>query len=99
MSALRTKVALAALILVSTLTASLTQPAGRLSMTVTCVRNSAGGVRRALFNSPAAFPFGKPTQGYGFSNNATDSFGPPNFSAAAFRYDGGNMVLQGSLTY
>ena len=43
--------------------------------------------------------FGKPTQGYGFSNNATGSFGPPNFSAAAFRYDGGNMTLQGSLTY
>jgi uncharacterized protein (DUF2141 family) len=147
LSELHAKVAVAALILVSTLTASLTQPAGRLSMTVTCVRNSAGVVRCALFNSPAAFPkpgqewrgviapigdqkatcvftgvppgnyavaffhaehnetqltpglFGKPTQGYGFSNNATGSFGPPNFSAAAFRYDGGNMVLQGSLTY
>jgi uncharacterized protein (DUF2141 family) len=43
--------------------------------------------------------FGKPTQGYGFSNNATGSFGPPNFSVAAFRYDGGNLMLQGSLTY
>jgi uncharacterized protein (DUF2141 family) len=43
--------------------------------------------------------FGKPQQGYGFSNNATGSFGPPNFSAAAFRYDGGNLALQGSLTY
>jgi uncharacterized protein (DUF2141 family) len=43
--------------------------------------------------------FGKPLQGYGFSNNATGSFGPPNFSAAAFRYDGGNMALQGSLSY
>ena len=43
--------------------------------------------------------FGKPQQGYGFSNNATGSFGPPSFSAAAFRYDGGNMALQGSLTY
>jgi uncharacterized protein (DUF2141 family) len=29
--------------------------------------------------------FGKPQQGYGFSNNATD--------------DGGNLALQGSLTY
>jgi len=38
--------------------------------------------------------FGKPLQGYGFSNNATGSFGPPNFSAAAFRYDGGNMEVQ-----
>jgi uncharacterized protein (DUF2141 family) len=52
--------------------------------------------------------FGKPTQGYGFpitdaglwfSNNATGSFGPPNFSAAAFRYDGGSLMLQGSLPY
>jgi uncharacterized protein (DUF2141 family) len=41
----------------------------------------------------------QPTQGYGFSNNATGSFGPPNFSAAAFRYDGGNLMLQGALTY
>jgi uncharacterized protein (DUF2141 family) len=43
--------------------------------------------------------FGKPQQGYGFSNNATGSFGPPNFNAASFRYDGGNLALQGSLTY
>lgn len=43
--------------------------------------------------------FGKPQQGYGFSNNAAGSFGPPNFNAAAFRYDGGNLALQGSLTY
>jgi uncharacterized protein (DUF2141 family) len=41
--------------------------------------------------------FGKPTQGYGFSNNAAGSFGPPDFNAAAFRYDGG--ALQGSLSY
>jgi uncharacterized protein (DUF2141 family) len=43
--------------------------------------------------------FGKPQQGYGFSNNAAGSFGPPNFNAAAFRYDGGNLALQSSLTY
>jgi uncharacterized protein (DUF2141 family) len=43
--------------------------------------------------------FGKPQQGYGFSNNAAGGFGPPNFSAAAFRYDGGSLALQGSLTY
>jgi uncharacterized protein (DUF2141 family) len=40
--------------------------------------------------------FGKPVQGYGFSNNASGSFGPPNFDAAAFRHDGGNLALQGS---
>jgi len=123
------------------------KPAGKLSITVTGVRNSDGVVRCALFNSPAAFPkigqewrgviapirggaancvfagvpagtyavaffhaehnetqlttgmFGKPQQGYGFSNNATGSFGPPDFNAAAFRYDGGNVALQGTLSY
>ena len=40
----------------STLTAGLSQPAGKLSITVTGVRNSDGVVRCALFNSPAAFP-------------------------------------------
>lgn len=148
MLSFRAKVAaVAALVLASILTAALSQPAGKLSIIVTGVRNSDGVVRCALFNSPAAFPkigqewhgviapirggaancvftgvpagtyavaffhaehnetqlttgmFGKPQQGYGFSNNATGSFGPPNFSAAAFRYDGGNMALQGSLTY
>ena len=139
--------AVAALVLASTLTAGLSQPAGKLSITVTGVRNSDGVVRCALFNSPAAFPkigqewrgviapirggaancvfagvpagtyavaffhaehnetqlitgmFGKPQHGYGFSNSAIGSFGPPNFGAAAFRYDGGNMALQGSLSY
>ena len=43
--------------------------------------------------------FGKPQRGYGFSNNATGSFGPPNFNAASFRCDGGNLALQGFLTY
>ena len=148
MHSFRAKVAaVAALVLASTLTAGLSQPAGKLSSTVTGVRNSGGVVRCALFNSPAVFPkigqewhgviapirggaancvftgvpagtcavaffhaehnetqlitgmFGKPQQGYGFSNSATGSFGPPNFGAAAFRYDGGNMALQGSLSY
>ena len=148
MHSFRAKVAAAAaLVLASALTAGLSQPAGKLPMTITGVRNSDCVVRCALFNSPAVFPkigqewrgvigtirggaancvftgvpagtyavaffhaehnetqlttgvFGKPQQGYGFSNNATGSFGPPNFTAAAFRYDGGNMALQGSLTY
>jgi uncharacterized protein (DUF2141 family) len=52
----RAKVAAAAaLVLVSTLTAGLSQPAGKLSITVTGVRNSDGVVRCALFNSPARF--------------------------------------------
>jgi uncharacterized protein (DUF2141 family) len=146
--AFRIKIAaVAALAVLSMTTASLAQPAGKLSITVTGARSGDGVIRCALFNSPAAFPkmgqqwrgviapirggaatcvfsgvpagtyavaffhaehneadlttgmFGKPQQGYGFSNNAAGSFGPPNFNAAAFRYDGGNLVLQGSLTY
>lgn len=148
MTAFRRKVAaVAALVVLLTPAASLAQPAGKLSITVTGARNADGVVRCALFNSPAGFPtigqqwrgviapirggaatcvftgvpagtyavaffhaehneaqlttgmFGKPQQGYGFSNNAAGSFGPPNFNAAAFRYDGGNLALQGSLTY
>jgi uncharacterized protein (DUF2141 family) len=147
LTAFRAKVAVvAALIIASALTAGLSQPAGKLSITVTGARND-GVIRCALFNSPAGFPqmgqqwrgvtapirggaatcvfsgvpagtyavaffhaehneallmtgmFGKPQQGYGFSNNAAGSFGPPNFNAAAFRYDGGNLALQGSLSY
>src|SRR5436190_14294649 len=140
---LRARAAIAALIftstLISTLSCGLTQPAGRLSVTVTGLRNNDGVVRCALFNSPAAFPkagqewrgviapirdrqatcvfsgvpagnyavaffhaehnetqltpglFGKPTQGFGFSNNASGSFGPPSFSAAAFACNGANL--------
>ena len=43
--------------------------------------------------------FGKPKQGYGFSNNPSSGFGPPSFSAAAFDYRGGNQTLQVSLQY
>lgn len=34
--------------------------------------------------------FGKPKQGYGFSRDATGSFGPPSFGAAAYVYKGGD---------
>ena len=130
MTAFRAKVAVAAALTTAlTFTAGLSQPGGKLSITVTGARSSDGVVRCALFNSPAGFPqmgqqwrgviapirggaascvfsgvpagtyavaffhaehnetqlttgmFGKPQQGYGFSNNATGSFGPPNFSA------------------
>jgi uncharacterized protein (DUF2141 family) len=54
------RVAVAAVILASTLLASalggLAQTAGRLSMTVTGLRSNDGVVRCALHNSPAAFP-------------------------------------------
>ena len=42
---------------------------------------------------------GVPTEGYGFSNNATGVLGPPAFSAASFRYDGQNVELTMSLKY
>jgi uncharacterized protein (DUF2141 family) len=48
--------AVAALSFALTATASLAQPAGKLSITVTGARNNDGVVRCALFNSPAAFP-------------------------------------------
>jgi uncharacterized protein (DUF2141 family) len=32
--------------------------------------------------------FGKPKQGYGFSNNPSSTFGPPGFNSAAFTYNG-----------
>src|SRR5262245_31399633 len=37
--------------------------------------------------------FGKPKQGYGFSNDPSSMFGPPDFSSAAFEYNGGNLTL------
>ena len=43
--------------------------------------------------------FGKPQQGFGFSNNASGLFGPPSFSAASFTYSGGNQRLQAALSY
>jgi len=43
--------------------------------------------------------FGKPQQGFGFSNNASALFGPPSFSAASFTYSGGKQRLQAALSY
>jgi len=42
---------------------------------------------------------GIPTEGYGFSNDATGVLGPPSFSAASFKYDGQNVDLTMSLHY
>ncbi|MHB1532317.1 DUF2141 domain-containing protein [Acidithiobacillus sp.] len=42
---------------------------------------------------------GVPTEGYGFSNDATALLGAPSFSAASFHYDGGNLDLTISLHY
>jgi uncharacterized protein (DUF2141 family) len=43
--------------------------------------------------------FGKPKQGYGFSNNPSSMFGPPGFSSAAFEYKGGHLTLPVHLSY
>jgi uncharacterized protein (DUF2141 family) len=43
--------------------------------------------------------FGKPRQGYGFTNNPSSGFGPPSFSSAAFEYGGGMKSMQVSLQY
>jgi uncharacterized protein (DUF2141 family) len=43
--------------------------------------------------------FGRPKQGYGFSNNPSSTFGPPSFASAAFQYNGGNLTLPVQLSY
>src|SRR5215469_8511677 len=43
--------------------------------------------------------FGKPKQGYGFSNNPSSTFGPPSFASAAFAYKGGALNLPVQLSY
>ena len=42
---------------------------------------------------------GVPTEGYGFSNDATGVLGPPPFSAASFHYDGRTLDMTISLHY
>ncbi len=42
---------------------------------------------------------GIPREGYGFSNDAKASMGPPSFEAASFPYDGQNLELTISLNY
>jgi uncharacterized protein (DUF2141 family) len=56
LTAFRAKVAVAAALTTAlTFTAGLSQPGGKLSITVTGARSSDGVVRCALFNSPAGF--------------------------------------------
>lgn len=42
---------------------------------------------------------GIPSEGYGFSNDATGIMGAPSFSAASFAYNGENLDLEISLKY
>src|SRR5215475_16006106 len=37
--------------------------------------------------------FGQPKEGYGFSRNATGTFGPPAFADAAYGYSGGAVTF------
>jgi uncharacterized protein (DUF2141 family) len=43
--------------------------------------------------------FGRPLEGYGFSNDARGRMGPPSFAAAAFGYSGGELELFASIVY
>jgi uncharacterized protein (DUF2141 family) len=43
--------------------------------------------------------FGQPKEGYGFSRNATGTFGPPPFSDAAYAYTGGAVNFPVTLSY
>ena len=43
--------------------------------------------------------FGQPKEGYGFSRNATGTFGPPSFGAAAYAYSGGAVNFPVTLSY
>ena len=42
---------------------------------------------------------GIPIEGYGFSNGATATFGPPSFDAAKFQYNGGVLKIPIPLKY
>lgn len=61
--------------------ALLSQP---LALTVVQDANANGRLDRNAF--------GMPTEPYGFSNDATGSFGPPSFEAARFEWAAGQVV-------
>lgn len=42
---------------------------------------------------------GRPSEGWGVSNDARGSFGPPSFEDAAFKVDGGGAKIVVQLTY
>jgi uncharacterized protein (DUF2141 family) len=43
--------------------------------------------------------FGIPKEGYGFSNNARGTFGPPSFEKAAFQFTADNRLVSFYLSY
>jgi len=43
--------------------------------------------------------FGQPKEGYGFSRNASGTFGPPAFADAAYAYTGGAVNFPITISY
>ncbi len=59
-------------------------PAGTYAIAVFHDTNSNGKLDKNFL--------GIPKEGYGFSNNASGSFGPPDFKDASFEFDGAKTV-------
>ena len=66
-------------------------PPGTYALAVIHDENSNGKLDTNLF--------GIPTEGYGFSNDATALFGTPSFSDASFSYNGQSLDMTISLHY
>jgi uncharacterized protein (DUF2141 family) len=66
-------------------------PPGTYALAVIHDENSNGELDTNLF--------GIPTEGYGFSNDATALLGTPSFSAARFSYNGASLNMTISLHY
>jgi uncharacterized protein (DUF2141 family) len=66
-------------------------PPGTYALAVIHDENSNGELDTNLF--------GIPTEGYGFSNDATALLGTPSFSAARFSYNGESLDMTISLHY
>ena len=66
-------------------------PAGKYAMVVYHDENENGHFDRNAF--------GMPMEGYGFSNNAAPLFDAPNFTAAAFDYDGRRLYTVIDIRY
>jgi len=66
-------------------------PAGTLAVSFIHDENGNGKLDKNFF--------GVPTEGYGFSNDARGSMGPPAFEKAAFQHAAGVQVLRLAVVY
>lgn len=66
-------------------------PAGRYAVAVFHDENANGRLEKSFL--------GAPTEGFGVSNDARGSFGPPGFSAAAFTIGGADSSIRIRLNY